>query len=246
MRNDEQQHRIRTRSLAKNYGLVPVLRGIDLEVGSGECLAVLGANGAGKSTLLKILAGVARPSQGEFELFGVSCHPQRPPAPVLARLGFVGHEPLVYRDLTPRENLDFFARAYRVEPADAAARSRCVEEAIERVGLERFASRDVRTLSRGTLQRLALARATLHTPELLLLDEPFTGLDDPGRNRLRATLNALRQEGATIVLVSHDLGEVCQLATRAIILGEGRIAAALSPLPAIGEFREQYRELVEG
>lgn len=245
MRNDKELHRVRARSLAKSYGLVPVLRGIDLQVDQSECLAVLGANGAGKSTLLKILAGVARASQGEFQLFGVPCHPQSPPNRILRRIGFVGHEPLVYRDLTPRENLDFFARAYRIEQGSAQALARCVEDAIERVDLGRFASRDVRTLSRGTLQRLSLARATLHAPELLLLDEPFTGLDESGRNRFRASLEDLREAGTTIVMVSHDLDEVCHLATRAMILRAGRVAGEFSPIPPIADFRDRYRRLVE-
>ena len=231
---------IRARALTKSYGLLPVLRGIDLEVRRGDCLALLGANGAGKSTLLRLLAGIGRASKGSLTLFGRSCHPERPEAETLARIGFVGHEPLVYRDLTPRQNLEFFVRVYGLD--DPAAR---IERAIAGVRLERFADRDVRTLSRGTLQRLALARATLHQPDLLLLDEPFTGLDAPGRESFTATLAALHDGGTTIGMVSHDLTEVAALATRAIVLSGGRIAASLSPVPALSELTEKYRTLVD-
>ena len=235
---------IRARSLAKSYGLLPVLRGIDLEVERGECLALLGANGAGKSTLLRVLAGVTRPSQGELALFGTSCHPERPSREILARIGFVGHEPLVYRDLTPRQNLDFFAQLYAVGTT-SAERAERIDRAIESVRLERHADRDVRTLSRGTLQRLALARASLHAPELLLLDEPFTGLDAPGRERFTASLASLHQDGTTIAMVSHDFTEVTALSTRAVVLRGGRMAADLSPLPPLPELSERYRELVD-
>lgn len=235
---------IRARSLRKSYGLLPVLRGIDLDVSTGECLALLGANGAGKTTLLRLLAGVTRPSKGSLELFGTSCHPQRPSTDTLARIGFVGHEPLVYRDLSPRQNLAFFAQLYGVgsTPADRTSR---IERALSEVHLERFADRDVRTLSRGTLQRVALARATLHDPSLLLLDEPFTGLDAPGRERFTASLRRLHESGTTIAMISHDLTEVSALATRAVVLQGGRILADLSPLPSPDQLAETYRSLLD-
>lgn len=235
---------IRARSLSKSYGLLPVLRGIDLDVVRGECLALLGANGAGKSTLLRLLAGVSRASKGELSLFGVSCQPERPSTEVLARIGFVGHEPLVYRDLTPRQNLDFFAQLYGVGDS-AAARAERIDRAIASVRLERHADRDVRTLSRGTLQRLALARASLHDPELLLLDEPFTGLDAPGRERFTESLATLHRSGTTIGMVSHDFTEVTALATRAVVLRGGKIAADLSPIPPLAELTARYRSLVD-
>jgi len=235
---------IRARALRKSYGLLPVLRGIDLEVGRGDCVALLGANGAGKSTLLRLLAGVSRASAGSLEIFGAACHPERPPTATLARVGFVGHEPLVYRDLTPRQNLEFFAQLYSVG-GSAHDRAERIGAALQSVGLARFADRDVRTLSRGTLQRLALARATLHDPDLLLLDEPFTGLDAPGRERLAASLASLHASGTTITMISHDLSEVTSLAGRAVILEGGKIAATLSPVPALAELSERYRSLVD-
>lgn len=245
MERDVGETPIRARALAKSFGLLPVLRGIDLDVAPGECLALLGANGAGKSTLLRLLSGVSRPSKGELALFGIRCHPERPPPAVLSRIGFVGHEPLVYRDLTPRQNLDFFAELYSVG-GNAAERSDRIQRAIESVRLERHADRDVRTLSRGTLQRLALARASLHDPDLLLLDEPFTGLDAPGRERFTESLASLHRGGTTICMISHDFNEVVALATRAVVLRGGKIAADLSPVPGLEALMEEYRQIVEG
>ena len=244
MERDAGDTPIRARSLSKSYGLLPVLRSVDLDVRHGECLALLGANGAGKSTLLRLLAGVSRASAGNLDLFGSSCHPERPTTKTLARIGFVGHEPLVYRDLTPRQNLAFFAQIYSVG-SSAAERTARIERAITSVRLERFADRDARTLSRGTMQRLALARATLHDPDLLLLDEPFTGLDAPGRERFTTSLTTLHEAGTTIAMVSHDFSEVTSLATRAVILKKGRIAADLSPVPALADLSEQYRAMVD-
>ena len=235
---------IRARALRKKYGLATVLRGIDLDVAEGECFALLGANGAGKTTLLRLLSGVSRPSDGALEIFGTSCHPERPSREVLRRIGFVGHEPLVYRDLTPRQNLDFFAQLYRVGASAGERRDR-VEQALKSVGLERNADRDVRTLSRGTLQRVALARATLHGPDLLLLDEPFTGLDAPGRERFLGSLAALHAGGTTIGMISHDFEEVTAIATRAVVLRGGRIGADLSPVPERSALAERYRSLLE-
>lgn len=240
MESDPTPRPIHARALCKSFGLQRILRRLDLDVEAGECLALLGANGAGKTTLLRLLAGITRPSSGDLEIFGVSCSPDRPPSELSARIGFVGHEPLVYRDLTPRQNLDFFARLYAVEDRETR-----VTQALERFALERWQSRDVRALSRGTLQRLALARATLHDPQLLFLDEAFTGLDAVGQERLREELRAAAARGCSIVLVSHDLGEVADLATRAVVLRGGRLIDEISPVPDLPELTARYRAAIE-
>jgi ABC-type multidrug transport system ATPase subunit len=227
---------VESRGLRKAYGLLPVLRGIDLTVPAGQILALLGANGAGKSTLLRCLGGVCRPTGGRLAILGSECHPTRPPREVLGRIGFVAHEPLVYLDLTPRQNLGFFARLHRV-PAGRA------DHQIERFGLGRVAERRTRTLSRGTLQRLSLARALLHEPRLLLLDEPFTGLDEAGQELLCAALAESARAGATVVLVSHDLGRVAAIADRVVILANGRIAVDQRPSPAAPELAALYRDV---
>jgi ABC-type multidrug transport system ATPase subunit len=225
---------VEARDLRKTYGLLPVLRGIDLTVPASQIVALLGANGAGKSTLLRCLAGTSRPTSGRLSVLGTEFHPKRPPSAALGRIGLVAHDPLVYLDLTPRQNLAFFAQLYAAAPERVNAQ-------IARFGLTRFADRGSRTLSRGTLQRLALARALLHEPRLLLLDEPFTGLDDAGQEVLVAALAEAARNGAACVLVSHDLGRVAALAHRVVILAGGHVALDRAPLPAASDLASLYR-----
>jgi heme exporter protein A len=227
-------HPVEARDLRKTYGLLSVLRGIDLTVPAGQVVALLGANGAGKSTLLRCLAGTSRPTGGRLDVLGTELFPKRPPSAALGRIGLVAHDPLIYLDLTPRQNLAFFAQLY------GAATGR-VNEQIARFGLTRFADRGSRTLSRGTLQRLALARALLHEPRLLLLDEPFTGLDDAGQEVLVQTLAEAGANGVACVLVSHDLGRVAAVAHRVVILAGGRVAEDRTPSPTPAELASIYR-----
>jgi heme ABC exporter ATP-binding subunit CcmA len=224
---------IESRDLRKTYGLLAVLRGIDLTVPPGQIVALLGANGAGKSTLLRCLAGVCRPTGGRLAILGAECHPARPPREVIAQIGFVAHDPLVYLDLTPRQNLGFFARLYRL----TAAR---VERELARCGLTRVADRRTRTLSRGTVQRLAIARALLHEPRLLLLDEPFTGLDESGQEMLSEALAERARAGSSAVLVTHDLGRAAAT-DRVVILAGGRVVEDRSPAPATAQLAAIYR-----
>ena len=187
---------IQATALGKRYGTKRVLRGVDFELERGGFLVVTGPNGSGKTTLLRLCAGLAAPTSGDLEV-----RVER------ARLGFLGHEPLVYRELTALENLDLYGRLYRVP------------ERRERIGmlLERFDLWDARSVragsfSRGMLQRLALCRAFLHEPELYLLDEPFTGLDDAGAELLDREL-AERRERGTFLVATHDPGRLERLAT---------------------------------
>jgi heme exporter protein A len=202
--------------LRRTFSGATVIAGVDLVVEGGECVALLGANGAGKTTLLRLLATLLRPSGGRLVLFGEDA--ARRPAAALARIGFVGHESACYGDLTAAENLAFYADLYRVDDARARA-----AELIAWAGLEHGARRPVRTFSRGMTQRLALARALLHRPELLLLDEPFNGLDPQATARLESLLLELRTAGHAIVLSTHDVPRGAALATRVAILHRGRI-----------------------
>src|SRR6266567_7376773 len=165
---------VEVRGLKKTYTFKPILRGIDLTVARGERVALLGANGAGKTTLLRILACLTKPVAGSALVAGLDC--VREAQQVRHLIGFVAHQPYLYEDLTALENLLFFARMYSVQHAHERA-----VELLRRVGLERRQHERVSTFSRGLVQRLSWARALLHTPPLLLLDEPDTGLDQSGR-----------------------------------------------------------------
>ena len=195
------------RGLRRSFGRVRVLHDIGLSLAAGEVLAVAGPNGAGKSTLLRVLAGLMRPSAGEVRVLG---QPLTADAAETRRaIGLLSHQTLLYDDLTLLENLTFAARLYGLADPGAAAR-----EALEAAGLASRAGDSPRKLSRGLLQRAAIARALLHGPRLLLLDEPFTALDTASADRLRATLAARRDEGLGLVIVTHHLAEVWELAPR--------------------------------
>ena len=209
---------VAARGLVKGFGALRVLAGIDLDVARGSCVAIVGPNGAGKTTLLRVLAGISRPAAGSVRLFGHECGRGGAPAPIRARVGLVAHEPLIYRDLPVRANLEVFASFYAGTRGAAATAGR----ALERFGLASVAERPARALSRGFLQRLALARATLHEPELLLLDEPLTGLDAGARERALEELVAHRSRAAQI-LVSHDATDIAALATSVQGLRRGRL-----------------------
>ena len=210
---------IRARGLARAFAGVPVVAGVDLTVAAGEALVLLGPNGAGKTTLLRMLALLVRPTAGELALFGTDGR-EAPPA-LRRRIGYAAHESLCYPDLTAAENLAFYARLFEVD--GAAAR---VEALLAWAGLEGTGRRPVRTFSRGMAQRLALARALLHEPDLLLLDEPWSALDPAAADGLTERLVALRDGGRTIVLTTHDVARAAPLATRVAVLARGRIGWA--------------------
>jgi len=234
---------VEARGLRKAFGASLVLRDVGLVLEEGRTIAILGPNGAGKSTLLKVLAGIARPSAGALELFGEDCYPGRPSADVLGRIGFVGHEPLVYQDLTPRQNLELYARLYGARGGDAASPSERARASLAHVGLGHVMERSTRALSRGMLQRLAIARATLHRPALLLLDEPFTALDEAGSELLAAELEARGAAGASTVLVTHDLRRAAQLADRVVVLAGGRVAGDLASSRDEARLARDYRSV---
>jgi heme exporter protein A len=203
--------------LVRTFSGTPVLAGVDLVVRPGEALGLLGPNGAGKTTLLRILALLLQPSGGRLAIFG--CDALDAPPALRRRIGYLGHETLCYADLTAAENLAFYARLFDVP--DAPAR---IAELLAWAGLETAARRPVRVYSRGMGQRLALARALLHRPDLLLLDEPFSGLDPGAVEALQERLADLRAAGHAIVLTTHDLERAAPVATRLAIVHRGRVA----------------------
>jgi len=209
------------RKLVKRFGLKTVLRGVDFEVQPGEFVALLGPNGAGKTTFLRILASLSRPSLGEVNIAGYRLPAQA--AQVRARLGVVSHLPLLYGDLTAEENLRFYARMYNISDYEAR-----ITEVLEMVGLEARRHDLVRTYSRGMQQRLAIGRAVLHDPDVMLFDEPYTGLDQDASSMLDDVLKTVASQGRTVVMTSHDLARAEDLATRFDILSRGVVSASAS------------------
>jgi heme exporter protein A len=201
----------------KFYGDYPALRDISIEVAEGACLALLGRNGAGKTTLLKILAGLSRQQKGSVHILGdeVRSHNAR------MRIGVLGHAIGVYDELSATENLILFAQLYGIDnPRRAAA------EWLERTGLTNAAQALVREFSRGMRQRLAVARAFIHNPRVLLFDEPFTALDDRAIAVLQQVLRDALADGKTVVMSTHQLREALELATHAALIVRGRLAFA--------------------
>jgi ABC-type multidrug transport system ATPase subunit len=210
--------RIEVKDLVKVYGPTRALAGVQLELAAGQIIAIEGANGSGKSTLLSVLSLLTRPTRGELR-FG-PYDPQRRPG-LRACIGLVAHAAMVYPDLNGRENLELIASLYGY-PRDAPILA-ALEERFE---LGRFMQRPARTYSRGQLQRLSLARALVHQPRLLLLDEPSTGLDRRGVERLVEAMRKERERGAIVVLVTHDAALAAETADRRLLLERGRLAGA--------------------
>jgi heme exporter protein A len=193
----------------KYFGDYPALRGASLQVEQGSCLALLGRNGAGKTTLLRIFAGLSKPSKGQVQM------------PGRHKVGYLGHGIGVYDDLSATENLTLFGQLLGVaDPATTASM------ALDRVGLGRVKDGMAREFSRGMRQRLAIARAFLHEPELLLLDEPFTSLDDRAIAVLQTLLADARHRGATIIMSTHQIREAMELASHVALLERGKIVHA--------------------
>lgn len=207
--------RIRVESVTRTFGAVAALRAVSLELRAGEIVMLEGANGAGKSTLLAVLATVLKPTLGRviYEPIGEALELVRP------ELGWVAHESLCYRELSGRENVELAARVYGVTDPAAWERAR------DRVDARAFGDRPVRTLSRGQRQRIALARALVHDPSVLLLDEPWGGLDTASSTALERALVAERDRGALVVVSSHAPDQAERLGARRVRLVGGRVAA---------------------
>jgi heme exporter protein A len=228
---------IETRALVKAYDLLVVLRRLDLQIQRGEFVALLGPNGSGKSTLLRLLAGLTHPTSGTILIGGWEL--PREAAAVRAQIGMVSHRSLLYENLTARENLRFFARLYNLNPTTDR-----IDTLLRQVGLYKRGDSLVRTFSRGMLQRLSIARALLHRPDVLLFDEPYTGLDQDAGRTLDNLLAQAHTEGHTIVMTTHELDRAARIASRVLILNHGAIGydAPASQLPP-GELAAHYAEL---
>lgn len=229
---------LEVRGLKKSFGFKPVLRGVTLDVSAGERVALLGANGAGKTTLLRILAVLGRPTAGTVCLNGLDS--ERNAQQVRRLVGFVAHSPYLYDELTARENLLFFGKMYTVQ--DASER---IRQLLRRVGLEKRANERVHTLSRGQVQRLSLARALLHSPQLLLLDEPDTGLDAEGNELLAELLSEHIREGGAVLFTTHQLERALTMSDTILILDGGRIVSRRATTGlALDTVRQHYNEVL--
>lgn len=211
--------RIVVEGVTRTFGAVAALRGVNAELRAGEIVALEGPNGAGKSTLLAVLATVIRPTFGRVSYEPLGDDPDR----VRPELGFVAHESLLYRELSGRENVELAGRLYGVEDRGA------LERAFARVEAARFVDRRVGTLSRGQKQRIALARALVHAPSVLLLDEPWTGLDAESAGLLERELVAERERGTLVVVVTHAADQADRIGARRLRLEGGRVVSRENP-----------------
>jgi heme exporter protein A len=218
--------RIRIQNLVKRYNYQAVLDRLCLTLEGGSLCVLVGANGVGKTTLLRILASLVRPDGGEIHFDGAFAVEG---GQVRRQLGYLGHQSMFYQDLTAGENLRHYARLYQLENISAV-----VDEGIRTAGLEKAQNQPVRTYSRGMIQRLAISRALLHDPQILLLDEPYTGLDPEAADALDARLQAMRQPGRVILLTAHRPQRLRGIATHFAWLQNGGISqhVPVEALPA--------------
>jgi heme exporter protein A len=207
---------LQAEDIRKTFGHFTALAGVTLNVARGEFLALFGRNGAGKTTFLKIAATLVRHTHGKLRIEGVDISEE--PEQARRHIGFLSHNTYLYRDLNPVENLRFFAKLYGVKDSEAR-----IESLLERVGLRRRVTDPVRAFSRGLHQRLGIARVMLHDPSLILLDEPYTGLDANAVEILNRMLDEAHAAGKTIILTTHDLEQGLRGATRATIIDRGKV-----------------------
>ena len=226
--------RVKFKGVRKRFGRHLALAGISAELRGGEVSLLMGPNGAGKSTLLGILSTLSRPTSGEV-LYGELPHAEAE-VELRGEIALVAHAPMLYRHLTGRENLRFFAELHGVARADEV-----VTSWLERVSMEHAADRPVAELSRGMTQRLTLARALLPGPRLLLMDEPFTGLDRDGVALLRREISGAAEQGAVVLVVSHDVEAMEALAGHLLVLRAGRLAVdQRETLMSASQLKEAY------
>ena len=231
---------IEVNGLVKRIGDKTILRGIQLKINKGETVGILGSNGAGKSTLLKVLAMIMKPTSGTVTIAGQDI---RKNATALKQMvGFLPHASMVYDHFSPYENLKFFGSIYHIPDLELR-----VSELIDQVGLKLFTHEPVRSFSLGMMQRIAIARAMIHRPQLLLLDEPHTGLDQSAVEILNQVIEEMKKDQATILMVTHDFMQAAKICDRFIIIKGGRVADDFSVAEGDAAILyERYKQVVEG
>jgi heme exporter protein A len=202
--------------LTREFGPRRAVAGVTFSLAAGECLALFGPNGAGKTTLLRVLAGLLKPTSGSARISGIPL----PGGPLArSRVGLISHHTMLYEALSARENVAFSARLYGIHDARAS-----VEDSLRRMSMLERADAPIRSLSRGMQQRVSIARAMVHSPQLVLADEPYSGLDESGARALTAVLQELRSAGTAIIVVTHNLVEGLSLATHVAVMQRGKFA----------------------
>jgi heme exporter protein A len=228
---------IRLEGIGKRFGAQVALDGVDLDVPAGSFIAVMGANGAGKSTLLHVIAGLTAPTAGRVTIAGIDVRRAGPR--LRAQVGLVGHRPMLYPDLTAGENLRFHARLFGTPDP-----GRAVAEAAAMMDVDNVLDRTVRTLSRGTTQRVALARALVHRPRVVLLDEPYTGLDEVAALSLSELLDRLHTEDRVLLVTLHDVARAVSGPERVVVLSRGRVVLDEATRGSIHDFGDEYLRLL--
>ena len=224
-------------NINKFFGRYRVLCDVDLKLREGQFLTIFGANGAGKTTLLKIIAMLLKPNSGNIYINGMDIN--KDSEKLRKDIGFISHNTFLYNDLTPYENLKLFCTLYNVKNPDEQ-----VKYVLNKVGLLRRSSEAIRSFSRGMHQRLAVARAFLHNPSLLLLDEPYTGLDQKASTVLNQILNSLHDEGKTAIITTHNIEQGLEIADKVAVLSKGYVVYEKSKSQInIDEFKKLYTEI---
>jgi heme exporter protein A len=231
---------IEIKKLMKQADNKLILKGLDLSIRKGETAAILGPNGAGKSTLLKVLATLIKPTSGLVKINGLDL--KKDHIEVKKMFGYLPHSSLLYDHYTPFENLVFFGNLYGVKNVEERAR-----ELVQEVGLSFFINEPVKNFSRGMIQRIAIARAIIHEPKIMLLDEPHTGLDQGAISILNNVILSMKEKGCTTLMVTHDFKQAAEICERIIIVKNGKIADDFSIQDkSLGLVTEKYQLQVEG
>jgi len=229
---------LKVKNVKKHFGHFPALRGISFDLSRGEFLSIVGPNGAGKTTLLNCLSMVMRPASGDVFYNGRNIYDEA--ESFRRKLGYISHSLFLYGELTGFENLKFYSRLYGIDPHEDK-----IDSLLHSLGILQVKNQPVRTYSRGMKQRLAIARAILHRPEIVFLDEPFTGLDQHASSVLTDLLLKQKTEGKTVILISHQLKHALQMGDRVLIIVKGKIRSELKATDLSEEdFRKHYIEVV--
>jgi ABC-type multidrug transport system ATPase subunit len=232
------ERQIIAKDIKKSFGRLNVLNGVNLNINPGDIYILFGSNGVGKTTFIKILSTILLPDSGELFLFGERV--ERRSKEIKARIGFISHEPYLYKELTAFENLNFYANLFSIEDKNER-----IDELLKEVGLFHRSHDKVGSFSRGMKQRLSLARAILHSPDIIFMDEPYTGLDIKAQEILNKIIISLNQKGKIFFLITHDVGRGFEIANRSGILSNGQIVYEIER----GEkksFLEKYNNIIKG